>query len=87
MDMIALAMAKAYSDSKGGYTENKVLVNDGNTNGKETVNYNGMAYVRIGDAIAVKDITRFLVFDGEGDRDVLMEYCTITEDNGISAIE
>lgn len=36
MDMITLAMAKAYSDSKGGYTKthSEVLTFDGNTDGK-----------------------------------------------------
>ena len=36
MDMITLAMAKAYSDSKGGYVKpGEVIAFDGNTNGKE----------------------------------------------------
>ena len=46
MDLITLAMAKKYSNSKGGYTEpGKVYTFDGNA--EETENYNGIIYAKI----------------------------------------
>lgn len=47
MDMITLAMAKAYSDSKGGYSKpGKVLTYDGNKTGKPVI---GDIMVKISD--------------------------------------
>ena len=66
MDMITLAMAKAYTDSKGGYIDKQMLTYDGNTDGMETISYNAFTYVRIGDAIDYKTVTEITIMrDGE----------------------
>ena len=51
MDMITLAMAKAYSDKKGGYTEpGKKYTFDGNTEGRIVVPVSGSdSFVKISD--------------------------------------
>ena len=65
-DLITYAMAKAYSDKKGGYTEGVTLTYDGNKEGKDTfLDLNGVNFVRIGKAIDIHKITTVTLGDTE----------------------
>lgn len=67
MDMITLAMAKAYSDSKGGYSEpSKAYTYDGILEGKEYVEAQpGKILVKISDEICYYDTIESVSLTGE----------------------
>ena len=66
MDILTLSMAKAYSDEKGGYTEKKTLTNDGNNEGKESLDAVDIPTVRIVEVIDPYTITEVtMLYNGE----------------------
>lgn len=85
MDIVTLAMAKAYSDSKGGYAEKNVFTWDGNTEGLDELD--GYLY-RISDRIPdVNTFVRLRGIAGGVEMELTASDCTITEDNGVGWIK
>ena len=69
MDMITLAMAKAYCDSKGGYENSYSMTFDGNTEGKVTIPLmNGVSFVKVSNKVLSKEEllgATYVSFDGK----------------------
>lgn len=65
MDMIALAMAKAYSDSKGGYAKKKTLTFNGDAADKYVYVYGSLQYVQMSDTVIdAKTVTKITAMIG-----------------------
>lgn len=69
MDILTLAMAKAYTDSKGGYDNSYSMTFDGNTEGKVMIPLmNGVSFVKVSNKVLSKEEllgATYVSFDGK----------------------